>query len=484
MKKSIYRSVGLALAVTVLTGGLVGCKSKTDKETTAAATKPKTIVMTTDTFLKPEDGMDEWNGKFKEKTGIELKITQLVHNQYYEKLNLQFVSNQIPDVLEIGGTALTNYANKGALYDMTKLVENSKALSKIDKKYADSLKVNGKIYAFPLQGGGGTITYLRKDWLEKCNLKVPTTYDEFIAVLKAFKELPDANGKKTNIPYSAAGLISDDASVPASMYVREFYQDAVPDFTQVNGKWVDGMLEPNMKEALNRMKTAYADGLIDKEIITNKTSSVRDKFNAGKVGAISYWAGDWNRVLETNLQKAVKDGTVVAIPAIKGVKYYERAPIGIAISKNAKNPEGIFKYLVEYMHDGGEGETIFTDGFKDWSYEEKDGKTVKKPAKQDPKAPFPKIYKAPEFTITNFKSPIALDKRVTTSLEVFKKDSVIVPLLPASDVLSKNSPNLLKLKKEIISKIVFGELSIDDGLAKYSKESKSMVEAVLADLNK
>jgi len=484
MKKSIYRSVGLALAVTVITGGLVGCKSKTDKETTASAAKPKTIVMTTDTFLKPEDGMGEWNGKFKEKTGIELKITQLVHNQYYEKLNLQFVSNQIPDVLEIGGTALTNYANKGALYDMTKLVENSKVLSKVDKKYADSLKVNGKIYAFPLQGGGGTITYLRKDWLDKCGLKVPTTYDEFIAVLKAFKELPDANGKKTNIPYSAAGLISDDASVPASMYVREFYQDAVPDFTKVNGKWVDGMLEPNMKEALNRMKTAYADGLIDKEIITNKTSSVRDKFNAGKVGAISYWAGDWNRVLETNLQKAVKDGTVIAIPAIKGVQYYERAPIGIAISKNAKNPEGIFKYLVEYMHDGGEGETIFTDGFKDWSYEEKDGKTVKKPAKQDPKSPFPKIYKAPEFTITNFKSPIALDKRVTTSLEVFKKDSVIVPLLPASDVLSKNSPNLLKLKKEIISKIVFGELSIEDGLAKYSKESKSMVDAVLADLNK
>ena len=59
MKKSIYRSVGLALAVTVLAGGLVGCKSKTDKEASASASKPSTIVVTTDTFLKPEDGMDE-----------------------------------------------------------------------------------------------------------------------------------------------------------------------------------------------------------------------------------------------------------------------------------------------------------------------------------------------------------------------------------------------------------------------------------------
>ena len=484
MKKSISRTAALVLSAVILTGGLVGCKSKDKTPAAGAGAKPTSIVMTTDTFLKPEDGMAEWIEKFKGKTGIDLKITQLVHNQYYEKLNLQFVSNEIPDVLEIGGTALTNYANKGALYDMTKLVENSQVLKNIDKKYADSLKVNGKIYAFPLQGGGGTITYLRKDWLDKCGLKVPTTYEEFIAVLKAFKELPDSSGKKTNIPYSAAGLISDDLSVPATMYVREFYQDAVPDFTQVNGKWVDGMAQPNMKDALQRMRTAYADGLIDTEIITNKTSSVRDKFYAGKIGAFTYWAGDWNRVIETSLQKAVKDGTVVAIPAIKGVDYYERAPIALAISKNAKNPEGIFKYLIEYMHDGGEGEDIFTNGFKDMSWTMKDGKAVKLPGKADPKLPAPKIYKAPEFTISNYKNPIALDPRVTSSLEIFKKSSVLVPALPASDVLNKSIPDLLKLKKEVIAKIVYGELSIEDGLAKYQKESKSLVDAVLADLNK
>ncbi len=89
------------------------------------------------------------------------------------------------------------------------------------------------------------------------------------------------------------------------MYLREFYQDAIPDFTQVDGKWVDGMSQPNMKPALERMSTAYADGLIDKEIVTNKTSSVRDKFYAGKIGAFTYWAGDWNRVIEQNLKKAV-----------------------------------------------------------------------------------------------------------------------------------------------------------------------------------
>lgn len=488
MKKSIYKSVGLAMTVALLATTLSACKSTDSKQAaatqTSKSTKPTTIVMTTDTFLKPEDGMSQWIEKFKAKTGMDLKITQLVHNQYYEKLNLQFASSDIPDVLEIGGTALNTYASKGALYDMTKLVQGSDVLKNVDKKYKEALSVNGKVYALPINAGGGCITYVRKDWLDKCGIKAPTTYDEFINMLKAFKELPDANGKKGNIPYSAAGLISDDASVPATMYLREFYQDAVPDFTQVDGKWVDGMLQPNMKDALKRLKEAYDAGLIDKEIITNKTSNVRDKFYAGKVGVMTYWAGDWNRQIEINLNKAIKDGKVLALPAIQGVKYYERMPVGLAISKNCKNPEGVFKYLLEYMHDNGEGETMFTDGFKDWSYETKDGKTVKKPSLADPKIPFPKIYEASELTITGHKSLVDLDTRVTTSLDTFKKSAVLMPTLPPSNAYSKAAPALLKLKQEVISKIVYGQMSIDDGLAKYEKESKANVDSVLKELNK
>lgn len=428
--------------------------------------------------------MADFTSAFKTQEGIDLQITQPVHNQYYEKLSLQFVSGAIPDVLEVGGSSIANYGSKGALYDLTDLIAKSDILKNVDKKYTDAISVNGKIFAYPLQRGGGTITYLRKDWLDQLGLKVPTTYDEFITVLKAFKTIPDSNGKKNNIPYSAAGLISDDLSVPAAMYVREFYQDAVPEFTQVNGKWVDGMSEPNMKAALERLKTAYADGLIDKEIVTNKTSSVRDKFYAGKIGAFTYWAGDWNRVIETSLQKAVATGKVVAIPAIKDVKYLERAPIGIAISSNAKNPEGIFKYLIEFMHDGKDGEMIFSNGIKDLNYTVKDGVTTKSPSKLDAKIPFPKIYKAPEFSISKFNNPITLDTRTVDSLAIFDKDSVLIPLLPASEVLTQAIPDLLKIKKEVISQIVVGTVSIEDGLAKYNKDSKALVDGVLADLNK
>ena len=42
-----------------------------------------------------------------------------------------------------------------------------------------------------------------------------------------------------------------------------------------------------MKAALQRMQDAYKEGLIDKEVVTNKTSTCRDKF-AGNVGVFNY----------------------------------------------------------------------------------------------------------------------------------------------------------------------------------------------------
>jgi len=487
MKKSILRSLGLALSLAMVTGGFVGCKSKeststTTKAASGVAVKPTTIKMTTDTFLKPEDGMADFIAGFKKQTGMDLQITQPVHNQYYDKLSLQFASGDVPDVVEVASTYLTTFGSNGALWDMTDAIAKSEVLKDVDSKYSDSIKVNGKSFAYPIQTGGGCVTYLRKDWLDKLNLKTPTTYNEFITVLKAFKDMPDSDGNKTIIPYSAAGVINTE--VPYSIYLREFYQDAIPNFTKVDGKWVDGMSQPNMKAALERMSTAYADGLIDKEIVTNKTSSVRDKFYAGKIGAFTYWAGDWNRLIEQNLQKSVATGEVVAIPAITETKYIERAPIALGITSKAENPEGIFKYLIEYMHDAGEGEMLFTNGIKDLSYTVKDGVTTKLPSKLDPKIEFPKIYEAAELSLTKFKNPIAVDERITNSLATFTKDSVLEPLLPASEVLSKAIPDLLTMKNEIISKVLIGSLSVDDGIAKYNKDSKSIVDSVLADLNK
>src|SRR5690606_7099573 len=48
--------------------------------------------------------------------------------------------------------------------------------------------------------------YVRQEWLDKLNLKVPTNYEEMVNVMKAFVENdPDGNGKKDTFGMTAAG---------------------------------------------------------------------------------------------------------------------------------------------------------------------------------------------------------------------------------------------------------------------------------------
>jgi putative aldouronate transport system substrate-binding protein len=440
--------------------------------------KPTVInAMFDTTFLTPEIGQQQFIDEFKKKTGIELKINQPAHNQYYEKVNLAFASGEVPDVVELGGTPLVNYSSNGALYDITKLVDASTTMKNIDQKYKDAVKVNGKMYAFPIQVGNGCITYMRKDVLDKNNVKVPTTYAEYIDALKVF-------AKEGMTAFTAPGLIADET--PFAMYLREFYQDAEPDYVKKNGKYVDGMLEPEMKAALNRLKDAYAQGLIDKEIVTNKTSTCRDKWSAGKVGAFTYWAGSWNMNLDNDLKKTVPTATMVALPAIKETQYIDRVPTALGISSKSKNPEGVYKYLIEYMHDGGEGTKLFTIGVENVHYKATaDGKSEFLPKLDDPKKLAIKTYIDLGLNLEkNYKETITLDPRVTSSLATFNANSKSASLLPASDEYASASADVLTARKTAIAKIVLGQVSVDDGLAQYAKDTKAATESVLKSFNK
>lgn len=448
--------------------------------------KPSEIKFMVDgTFLLPDNGQDLLVKAFEEKTGIKLIINQPAHNEYYEKVNLAFATGQIPDVVLLSGTHYLNYAMEGALYDITELYENSEVKNRIvDQAIIDAVRVNGRLYGLPRERGNGTVTYVRGDWLKKLGLDIPKNYEEFINMLRKFaNEDPDRNGVKDTIPLTAAGLVNSE--FPMDIYLREFYQNATPDFVKKDGKWVDGMTEPEMKEALQRMKDAYAEGLIDREIVTNKTSTCRDKFYSGKVGVFNYWAGQWNENLIKNITANVPEAEVTPIPAIEETYYIERAPIPLCITSAAKNPEGIFKYFFEYMLDAGEGQTLFTHGIEGVTYEMKDGKMVKLPSIQNPEIPFNKMFISGELSITDYKDPYEYSEPIVNSLKIFRDKVVQYSLFPSSETLNKLVPELNAIKSQVVAKIVMGEYkSIDEGLEDYKKMAKDYVEAILADLNK
>ena len=497
-KKLLTLGLGGLLALS-----MVGCGSSSSSTTTnasndsASATtetgevqKPEKITMMVNgNFCSKENGQQAIADKFKELTGVELEITTIDHNSYNDQLSLAFASGDVPDVVILNSEFYAAYATQGALADISEYWNNSeaKASGRFQENYIDSLFINDGLYGFATQRGGGCATYLRKDWLDNLGLSVPTTYDEYLNVLKAFTENdPDGNGVNDTFGVTAAGVMGPSA--PFTNYLPEFWQQAYPDFYQKeDGTWVDGFSEPATGEALQRLKDAYTSGIVDTEVATNKTSSCRDKFYANKCGSFTYWAGKWAATLEDNLKAITPEAELVALPPIAELgQYVERQSPVLAITSKCENPAGVFKYLFETMVDGGEGQMLFTYGVEGTHYEKgADGTFTQLPSLENPSTTFTCVYTDPLLSIASWEDPAkdARDARVTASNEMFTANSKLAPVVVSNDVMATHSASLLDIRTVIVTDIVTGNMTVEEGMATYKDQAQSMVDEILASLN-
>jgi putative aldouronate transport system substrate-binding protein len=452
----------------------------------AYAEKPESITMMVDgTWMSPENGEDIPERAYEALSGVDLILNHPVHNEYYQKLDLAFTTGDIPDIFVAGALQYVRYASAGALYDMTEMYENSKMKGRIpNQALVDACRLDGKLYGIPTARGNGTQLYVRGDWLEKLGMEAPKDYAEFIEMLRAFKNNnPDGLKPEEVIPLTAPGLANSE--YPMDIYLPEFYQGATPDYVKTDsGEWVDGMLQPNMVGALTRLRDAYAEGLIDTEIVTNKTSDCRNKFYSGIVGAFNYWAGYWNDRLYNNTVPNVPDVKVVPIPALKESFYIERPPGVIAMSAGVKDPQGIFDNFFEVINDGGEGTSAFTFGIEGESYEVVDGVRKFLPSIANPDVPFNKVFVDPSLVITDFAPEFVRDPLTGSSYENFRASAVQYGMPSASEELGKLQKEINAIKTNYISKIVFGDYTIEEGLQAYAKEIEKYNKVVLADMNK
>lgn len=493
MRSKLFKTTVFGVLLIALLLGTAACGSKnappaagqTQEGGENAATvedevkKPDTIKWFANIGLKEEYGFEQWNEEFTELTGIKLEHPHIIGNEYYQKLELSFTSNTAPDVFisGISDGKLPLYVSQGAVIDLTDMVEKSEVLN-IPSELLDSIRVNGKIYGVPFETNSGTVTYIRKDWLDKVNKEVPTTYEEFIDVLRAFKTVqPDA------IPMTAPGLVGDQAEI----YLREFYQDASPEFVLKEGKWVDGMLQDNMKDALTRLRDAYEEGLLDMEVVTNKTSTCREKWYAGKVGVFNYWAGDWNINMEDRVKDNIPEAQVIPIPAIQETDYLKRVPTVMAISALSKNPEGVFKYFIEYANDKGEGSILFQHGVENLHWKQDGENIVHLAPEASPNEILAKAFISPVVAITQITAPntnYAVDERINNSLAILEADGRQLVGMPLSKTLSKVNADMLALKDKTVSSIVLGIKGVDEGLAEYKAEvTKLGIDAIIQELN-
>ena len=515
MRKTVKKLTAVGLTLTSVMG-LVACGNNgasTENKSTvdwANVEKPEAFtVMVDGTVPREEEWGDKFDEQLKELTSLDFTVTRPDHNSYYDAVaNSMLDASAMPDVIILSSDYLALYASQGLLWDMTDAWNNS-ATKASGRLIADAEKimqanyvrgVDGEkaLYGFVPTRGNGCCTYVKEAWATaagytKADLQKQMSYDEFYTMLKKMKA-----AKGVDYVISAPGFYSKEA--PYTNYLPEFYQNAQFTFyyDQAQGKYVDGFSAKEMKDALQRIQNAVKDGLINKESSTKTTATARNDFKSTdsktESGVFTYWAGQWAETLRGYLKGVGLDDSIIPILPVKELgKYAERLSPSWCITSHAAETgkaEGIFKYFLDKMLDGGDIQTLWEYGPKGYYYNVKDdGSFEFLPKKSDPKAKYSKAHLDCNLVLAGYgdgkKDPgmAAQPANVTECSEMFFKNSQLVDSPAMTEEVGKLIGDINTQRYTVVDKVARGEWSVDEGMKQYTDTVGSKVDAALKSLN-
>jgi len=140
------------------------------------------------------------------------------------------------------------------------------------------------------------------------------------------------------------------------------------------------------------------------------------------------------------------------------------------MSAGVENPQAIFDNWFELINDNGPGQTLFTFGVEGKTYKTVDGVKNFLPTILNPDSVYNKVWIDPSLVVTTFAPEFVADPLTQPSHAVFKADKVQYQLPSASEELGKLVTEINVIKMNVIAEIVFGDLTLDEGMAKYKSE--------------
>ena len=366
MKKKVL-SMFLASAMAL---SIVACGSSNSGETTETpAATTETPAATTQTqaeapAAEPETASELTDGKFADTRKITVEIydrgndggsdpennmyTEYIKKGMLEEHNVEVTFKKVPRWTEVDDinnllaageapdicvtysypTVLT-YAQMGGVIDLQDLIEQYKAdtpnlwnwLGEQNMLWDKDPKT-GEVWA--LEGRRAEqqriVTFVRQDWLDKLNMKAPTTTQEFEDMLVAFRDNADTllgSDASKMVPFST----SYDIGWRASNIITSFMDPKITDKEYyVNGFDDRAVTQASTKEAVKLLNKWYNDGLMWKDfaLYGSGDTTEDDMIKAGYVGAFQH---NWDYVfrngedsINSNLQRNVgPDAKFVAV---------------------------------------------------------------------------------------------------------------------------------------------------------------------------
>ncbi|TXK84189.1 extracellular solute-binding protein [Paenibacillus sp. N3.4] len=338
---------------------------------------------------------DSSTGKkaIEDRYNIEFDYIPVAAGEYNNKMGVTLASGDIPDTVLFPylDAIYFNAIGSDQFLPLEAYLADSKNypnLAKLPKEVMDTLKNKGHIYGIPrLRGIPGATLVMRKDWLDKLGMKVPTTYDELYEVMKAFKEKdPDGNGKDDT--YGLAAGVNSGAGINGaypfvSLMASMKAGPSVGWVEDGKGGIVPGEFAPNNKAAIGYLAKLYKEGIIAKDFAIKKDQQVEDDFLLGKAGVVANWGyTGFTPERLTKAKAANPKFEMIAIPPLKAADGSDGGYVkssgffGVfALNKDLLKDEGKLKKVLKILDDqmGDEGANFFKWGVDGIHYKTDNG---------------------------------------------------------------------------------------------------------------
>jgi putative aldouronate transport system substrate-binding protein len=329
-------------------------------------------------------------------TNIEMKFIHPAEEK--TDFNLMMASNNLPDIIEYNwmnypGGAQAAIDDK-RIISLNKLLDTvapdaKKAMTATKEIERQTKTDNGNFFAFmpvrsttwkaPNVPNANTIDtvqqglIIRKDWLDKLNMKTPENLKDWTNVLTAFR---DKMGAKA--PATSSGF-----QIPFFLCFAGCF-DTYPGYYQRNGKVVYGPIEDSYKDFLKQMHTWYKEGLLDPDFASNDTKTVISNMQNGKSGVYAAFSSGVQTLMQ-NMSKIDSTYELMGVPypdkndgSPPQFMYYTYKVSSsgyAAISSSCKYPEYAAKYLNYFYTE--EGMMLKNFGIKDKSWKiDSDGSII------------------------------------------------------------------------------------------------------------
>ncbi|MFX3635641.1 MAG: extracellular solute-binding protein [Candidatus Pristimantibacillus sp.] len=297
---------------------------------------------------------NRWTKYINENSPATVKWIPVDRGQAQQKLSTLIASGSAPDLIwEYDRNYIAQLANQGAIQPIDEYIEKySTTLKKYLEENPDlksAMTINGKMYAVTSKRSIESIAnngmWIRQDWLDKLQLKAPTTVEELVEVAKKFKEEdPDGNGEDDTVPIVFNGN--------AVQIMRAFFFTNENQWYLEEGQMKHARTLDRFTDSLTYQKSLFDQGLIDKEYITDSNfQRATQLWTTGKAGIyFANWSMDNEiRDLKTN----VPDAKLAPLEALES-KYgknglYQELPSNVLVAFNSDMDEDKIETAVKFL---------------------------------------------------------------------------------------------------------------------------------------